>query len=136
METQQHRRIIRGPVVCERTGKTRLAIRLAVRSGTFPAPVQLGPRVVGWFEDEIDIWLATLPRRTYGSGRIPFAHRLSCTIDQACQATGIRKSKLDDEIAAGRLRTITIGGRRLVIVPSLLQLLAPSTLAPSAPETR
>ena len=36
-----------------------------IRAGTFPAPIELGPNSVGWYEDEIDDWLASRPRRTY-----------------------------------------------------------------------
>jgi prophage regulatory protein len=60
------RRIIRGPVVEDRTGQSRVTIWRSVRAGTFPPPLQLGPNSVGWYEDEVDAWLATRPRRTYG----------------------------------------------------------------------
>jgi len=33
----------------------------------FPAPVELGPNSIGWFEDEIDDWLAARRRRTYAA---------------------------------------------------------------------
>ncbi len=29
----------------------------------FPAAVELGPNAVGWFEDEVEAWLASRPRR-------------------------------------------------------------------------
>jgi len=66
-ESAKPRRIIRGSVVCGRTGKSRVGVWRGVRAGTFPAPVQLGPNSVGWYEDEIDAWLATRPRRRYGA---------------------------------------------------------------------
>jgi hypothetical protein len=56
--------------------------------------------------------------------RVPMAHRLSCTFDEACAATGIDPEELDKEIAAGHVWTATIGERRLIIVASLLQLLS------------
>lgn len=31
-------------------------------NGTFPPPIQLGPRAVGWLEHEIDEWIASRPR--------------------------------------------------------------------------
>jgi prophage regulatory protein len=37
-----------------------------VKAGTFPAPVQIGANSIGWYEDEIQEWLASRPRRTYG----------------------------------------------------------------------
>jgi hypothetical protein len=57
---------------------------------------------------------------------IPFALRLSCTIDEACQATGIGRTKLYEEMGAGRVQSTTIGKRRLVLLPSLLRLLDPA----------
>ena len=60
---------------------------------------------------------------------IPFAHRLSCTIEEACQATGIGRTKLYEEMSAGRVQTANIGKRRLVLVASLLK-----RLEPTAPE--
>jgi hypothetical protein len=56
--------------------------------------------------------------------RVPFAHRLSCTLEDACAATGFTQEELDKEIADGHVWTATIGGRRLIIVASLLQLLS------------
>ncbi len=54
---------------------------------------------------------------------IPFAQRLTCTIDEACQATGIGRTKLYELIGAGYLDTTTIGRRRLVLVRSLQSLI-------------
>ena len=67
METQTHggRRIVRKPAVCKKVGKSGVQVWRDVRAGKFPPPVQLGPNSVGWFEDEIDAWLAARPRRTY-----------------------------------------------------------------------
>ena len=53
---------------------------------------------------------------------IPFAQRLSCTIAEACEVTGLGRTKLYELIADGRLATTTIGRRRLVLVRSLLSL--------------
>ena len=53
------------------------------------------------------------------------------------QATGIGRTKLYEEISAGRIESVTIGKRRLVLVPSLLRLLASEgtpNSAPHAPE--
>ncbi len=46
---------------------------------------------------------------------IPFAQRLSCTIAEACQVTGLGRTKLYELIAEGHLATTTIGRRRLVL---------------------
>jgi excisionase family DNA binding protein len=58
---------------------------------------------------------------------IPFAQRLSCTIAEACQVTGLGRTKLYELIAEGHLATTTIGRRRLVLVRSLLSLLQNSS---------
>ena len=42
------------PEVQLRTGKSRSAIYQGVKDGTFPKPIKLGPRAVGWIEAEID----------------------------------------------------------------------------------
>ena len=70
MPTQQRpgRKIIRAKEVSNRSGKSRTQIWRDVRAGKFPAPLELGPNSIGWYEDEIDDHLANLPRRTYGAG--------------------------------------------------------------------
>ena len=55
--------------------------------------------------------------------RMPFAQRLTCTIDDACEVTGLGRTKLYELIGTGRIVTTTIGRRRLVGVRSLLALL-------------
>ena len=50
--------IIRRKQVEARTGLSRSTIYLRVAEGTFPAPVNLGARAVGWIEAEISDWLA------------------------------------------------------------------------------
>jgi hypothetical protein len=67
---------------------------------------------------------------------IPFAQRLSCTVAEACEATGLGRTKLYEEMAAGRVQTTSVGKRRLVLVASLLRLIEPQRdqPTPSAPE--
>jgi len=50
--------ILRLPAVKTRTGLSRSTIYLRVSQGTFPRPVGLGGRAVGWVVDEIQSWLA------------------------------------------------------------------------------
>ena len=57
------------------------------------------------------------------SGRIPFVQRLACTIAEACEVTGLGRTKLYELIEDGHLITTTVGRRRLVMVRSLLSLL-------------
>lgn len=49
--------ILRLPAVKARTGLARSTIYLRVAQGTFPKPVSLGMRAVGWVEAEIQEWL-------------------------------------------------------------------------------
>ncbi|WP_430642045.1 excisionase family DNA-binding protein [Bradyrhizobium aeschynomenes] len=53
---------------------------------------------------------------------IPFAQRLTCTVAEACEATGLGRTKIYELIGNGRVKTTTIGRRRLVVVQSLLSL--------------
>jgi excisionase family DNA binding protein len=54
---------------------------------------------------------------------IPFAQRLTCTIAEACEVTGLGRTKLYELIGDGLLATTTVGRRRLVLVQSLLSLI-------------
>jgi hypothetical protein len=58
------------------------------------------------------------------NANIPFRERIACTIPEACLATGLGRSKLYAEIAAGRVATRKVGRRVLVIVESLERLIA------------
>ena len=49
--------ILRLPTVKAKTGLSRSTIYLRVSEGTFPRPVRLGGRAVGWLEAEIQGWL-------------------------------------------------------------------------------
>ncbi|WP_410052149.1 excisionase family DNA-binding protein [Bradyrhizobium sp. SZCCHNRI3042] len=64
---------------------------------------------------------ANEPKRKL-TDRIPFAQRLTCTVAEACEATGLGRTKIYELIGNGRVTTTTIGRRRLVIVQSLLAL--------------
>ena len=49
--------ILRLPAVKTRTGLSRSTIYLRVSQNTFPKPVSLGGRAVGWLEAEVQEWL-------------------------------------------------------------------------------
>ena len=49
--------ILRLPSVKASTGLSRSTIYLRIMQGTFPKPVGLGGRAVGWLEAEIQEWL-------------------------------------------------------------------------------
>ncbi len=50
-------KILRLPLVRERTGLSRSSIYLRISEGRFPRPISLGERAVGWLESEITEWL-------------------------------------------------------------------------------
>lgn len=49
--------ILRRKQVEVRTGLSRSTIYDRIKAGTFPAPISLGEKAVGWIEAEIDAWL-------------------------------------------------------------------------------
>lgn len=49
--------ILRLPEVKKSTGLSRSTIYARITQGTFPKPVSLGGRAVGWLEAEIQEWL-------------------------------------------------------------------------------
>jgi prophage regulatory protein len=50
-------KILRLPVVRERTGLSRSTIYLRIAKGEFPASISLGARAVGWLESDVNSWL-------------------------------------------------------------------------------
>jgi prophage regulatory protein len=67
MKKPQHsdptsRRILRRPGLITKTGLSYPTLWRYERDGKFPQRVQLGPNSVGWFEDEVDEWLASRQR--------------------------------------------------------------------------
>ena len=67
------RKILRAKAVKERTGYSRVQIWRKSRDpeDAFPAPVQLGPNAIGWFDDEITTWLENLPRVNWAAEAEP-----------------------------------------------------------------
>ena len=51
--------ILRRPDVQAVTGLSRSTIYKWMNEGSFPKPVKLGPRAVGWREADINDWLET-----------------------------------------------------------------------------
>ena len=59
--------ILRRKQVEHRTGLSRSTIYLFIDEGTFPKPINLGSRSVGWIESEIDEWiLSRIKKRDQG----------------------------------------------------------------------
>jgi prophage regulatory protein len=52
------RRVLRLPGVEAKSGLRRDSIYRLGKAGKFPKPVKLSEKASGWFEDEIDAWLA------------------------------------------------------------------------------
>ncbi|MFC1876006.1 helix-turn-helix transcriptional regulator [Thermodesulfobacteriota bacterium] len=56
-KNQEKLSILRRKQVERRTGLSRSTIYLRIQEGTFPRPINLGARAVGWLENEIEAWL-------------------------------------------------------------------------------
>jgi prophage regulatory protein len=52
------KKILRLPIVLDRTGLSRSTVYQRVTEGRFPRPVSLGARAVGWIETEVEEWIA------------------------------------------------------------------------------
>jgi prophage regulatory protein len=59
----QQSRLLRRFDVEAKIGHGRSWIYAAMQAGEFPRAVSIGPRSVAWYEDEIDAWIASRPRR-------------------------------------------------------------------------
>lgn len=57
-----HRRILRIREVAVRVGLGVSTVKKYVALGTFPKPVHITPRAIGWYTDEVDAWLAARTR--------------------------------------------------------------------------
>lgn len=60
--------IIRRKQVEARTGLSRSSIYAAIKAGTFPAPISLGEKSVGWLDHEVDGWIAARVLASRGAG--------------------------------------------------------------------
>lgn len=49
--------ILRLPQAIKRTGLSRSSIYLAINAGTFPKPIKLGERSIGFLESEVNQWI-------------------------------------------------------------------------------
>lgn len=48
------KKLLRLPVVCERTGLSKPSIYRLMRKGQFPLAVKISQRAVGWYEHKIE----------------------------------------------------------------------------------
>jgi prophage regulatory protein len=51
--------VLRLPIVKARTGLSRSTIYSRITEGSFPRPISLGARAVGWLESDIESWLSS-----------------------------------------------------------------------------
>ncbi len=65
-KTQNHR-ILRLPAVVALTGLSRSAIYKKIQAKSFPPPVRMGARAVGWIEEEISEWITSLVNARRGA---------------------------------------------------------------------
>jgi excisionase family DNA binding protein len=78
--------------------------------------------------DEVEeLQITSSAREAVRSQTVPFAQKLTCTVNEACEMTGLGRTKLYELIGDGHLATTTVGRRRLVVVRSLLSLLESNT---------
>ena len=57
-QNQQGLCILRRKQVEARTGLARSTIYQHIKAGTFPRPIPLGARAVGWLESDVSNWIA------------------------------------------------------------------------------
>ena len=50
-------KVIRLPVVKDKTGLSRSSIYLRMSKGDFPKSISLGDRAIGWLESDVEQWL-------------------------------------------------------------------------------
>ena len=55
-------RVLRLREVLERVGLSKSTLWRLIKAGQFPKPISLGPRAVGWIEEEIDQWISSRSR--------------------------------------------------------------------------
>ncbi len=55
-------RVIAPKVTADRAGISLRGLQRKVRRGDAPCPVKLGPGRIGFYEHEVQAWLAALPR--------------------------------------------------------------------------
>jgi prophage regulatory protein len=59
MKTSNHipPRILRMPLLQHKVGLCKASIYNRIKDGTFPKPMSLGGKSVGWLESDIDAWI-------------------------------------------------------------------------------
>jgi len=65
-----HSKICRLPEVINRTGLSRSAVYDLISKDEFPSQINLGPRSVGWVENEISDWIDARIEESRKQGRL------------------------------------------------------------------
>jgi prophage regulatory protein len=63
--------ILRLPKVKSLVGLSRSSIYLKISQGTFPKPISLGERAVGWLESDIQSWIENRIKESRQGGATP-----------------------------------------------------------------
>ena len=63
-------RIVRLPEVMRMTGLGESTIHRRYRDGTFPRPLRLGAKSIGWRREEVLEWVDSLPRAGAANGDV------------------------------------------------------------------
>jgi excisionase family DNA binding protein len=71
-------------------------------------------------------------RRARGVQRGP----ISPTVDETCRITGLGRAKVYELIGEGKLKSVAVGRRRLVLVESIEVLLQPHPIWPTTATQR
>jgi prophage regulatory protein len=58
-------RILRLPAVLQMTGLARSTVYRMMAEGTFPAPVKLARRAVGWRQEDVQQWINARPKASH-----------------------------------------------------------------------
>ena len=66
-EKNPKRLVIRLPEVIRQTGMCKSQIYALKAKGIFPQSIKIGPRAVGWYEDEVQHYIMTRPRSDAGT---------------------------------------------------------------------
>ena len=68
MELNMQTRILRRHQVERKIGLSRSSIYQMMSDGTFPLPIKLGKRAVGWAQSDIDEWLSNRRQVKHDNG--------------------------------------------------------------------
>jgi prophage regulatory protein len=93
--------ILRRPLVQSRTGLSRSTIYLKIAQGTFPKPISLGARAVGWLDTEIDEWLSNQIEVSRGTEELCISHLASSYLSEEPES-GFRAPEIDTPVLGDR----------------------------------